>query len=60
MFPGVKPEFEEQRLDFEKLLDKHRFSKDLQLAMLDKDFDNNFDKMVAFLREREKIIANTS
>ena len=59
-FPGVKTDFEEQRLDFEKLLDKHRFSKDLQLAMLDRDFDNNFDKMVAFLREREKIIAKTN
>jgi len=58
-FPGIKPDFEDQRLDFERLLKKHRFAKELQLAMLDVSFNGDYDSMVSFLRQREKILAES-
>eukprot|EP00466_Bigelowiella_natans_P011353 jgi/Bigna1/132730/aug1.18_g7438 len=58
-FPGTKPDFEDQRLDFERLLKKHRFAKELQLAMLDVSFNEDHDSMVSFLRQREKMLAES-
>eukprot|EP00466_Bigelowiella_natans_P002613 jgi/Bigna1/147231/aug1.133_g21939 len=46
-------------LDFERPLKKHRFAKELQLAVLDVSFNGDHDSMVSFLRQREKMPAES-
>eukprot|EP00466_Bigelowiella_natans_P018220 jgi/Bigna1/78027/fgenesh1_pg.52_\ len=58
-FPGTKPDFEDQRLDFERLLKKHRFAKELQSAVSNVSFNGDCDSMVSFLRQREKMPAES-